>query len=73
MNRASIEGNLGIWGLRDQRRATGTKRVSPGATDSTAPQQIGGAVPTFLFNFADDNEALPNGLAGDSSNGAGSR
>ena len=67
IDRSSIEGHLSIWGLYEANvgpRAPTT--VSPGSTDQGSPAQIGTATPAFSFNFADDNESLPNGLAGDS-------
>lgn len=63
---SSIEGWLGIWGLYESNVAPkAPASVAPGSTSQAAPQQIGTAAPTFTFGFADDNEALPNGLSGD--------
>ena len=68
INRTSAyEGHLSVWGLYEAN--VGPKApttVTPGSTDQANPQTIGTFAPTFAFNFADDNESLPNGLAGDS-------
>jgi hypothetical protein len=67
LDRSSIEGHLGIWGLFETNvPPLAPATVTPGSTDENTPQQIGGATPTFAFIFRDDNEVLPNGLAGDS-------
>lgn len=66
IDRSSIEGHLSIWGLYESNVGPrAPTSVTPGSTDQSTPAQIGTATPSFVFNFADDNETLPNGLVGD--------